>query len=196
MPAKGPSRWSCSSPRGRRVSDSISVRKLENNMGAISVTRAGYRGVSLYRLLEHYGIEIDAKTIVVKNAENKVEIPLSEAKKNADKILVISRTAKGKALSSKEGPLALRGSENLSGIESIELKTNAGQWNHSKGVYTKYLDQKIKISGTAVKKTRTYMIFSLMKLIGIFSIFRSVAGFICPMTYIHNITAATKEMTL
>lgn len=143
---------------GLKHSDSISVRKLENNMGAISVTRAGYRGVSLYRLLEHYGIEIDAKTIVVKNAENKVEIPLSEAKKNADKLLVISRTAKGKALSSKEGPLALRSSENLAGIESIELKTNAGQWNHSKGVYTKYLDQKIKISGTAVKKTRTYMV--------------------------------------
>ncbi|MGI6721137.1 MAG: molybdopterin-dependent oxidoreductase [Anaerovoracaceae bacterium] len=134
-----------------------SVAELEN-MPDLIRKDGSYSGVSLYDLLEDNGLTVDAGSAVLSNGSGKT-VKLDIARLRSGNFILATRRD-GRGLSGKEGYLCLRGDRELADVRTIRVDIKKGQWTHAKGAYRKYLDSKVKISGSAVNE-RTYTLREL-----------------------------------
>lgn len=147
--------------KGIQTNITYSVAELEN-MPDITKTVKGYTGVAVYDLLQDAGMTVDAYSVTFENDNETIKLKLNSLK---DGNHIIATRKNGKALSDKEGSVCLAGVVKLNELDSMNVGIHKGQWTHSKGDYRKYLDTKLKISGSAVEG-KTYKLSEIEALTG------------------------------
>ncbi len=150
------------SGRGMKEDTSVTIGDLENQIDLMT-TSGDYMGVSLLGLLENLGLSVDASKITVSNGEKQVTFTVDELQ-DAKKETILATRISGTAIDKEQGPVVLKGLQNLNHVTSITIGIKKGQWTHAKKEYQTYLDTTLKISGSQAKTTRTYTLKQLENL--------------------------------
>ena len=139
----------------------ISIEEIEKQID-LAASSGDYKGVSLIGLLEEKGLAVDAQKAVIESSSGIMKISISTLKKEGNTILATRK--RGKALDEEEGPLALRGRDELNNVKKIIVYAKDGKWSHSYKGYKKYLGKKVKITGSEAAADRTYTLKELESL--------------------------------
>jgi len=139
----------------------ISIEEIEKQID-LAESSGDYKGVSLIGLLEEKGLAVDAQKAVIESSSGRMKISISTLKKEGNTILATRKN--GKALDKEEGPLALRGRDELNNVKKITVYAKDGKWSHSYKGYKKYLGKKLKITGSEAEAERTYTLKELESL--------------------------------
>jgi hypothetical protein len=133
---------------------SVTIGDLENQIDLMT-TSGDYMGVSLLGLLENLGLSVDASKITVSNGEKQVTFTVDELQ-DAKKETILATRISAAAIDKEQGPVVLKGLQNLNHVTSITVGIKKGQWTHDNKEYQTYLDTTLKVSGSQAKGTRTY----------------------------------------
>ena len=138
----------------------LTVADLEA-MPDIAKKTGSYAGVDLAGLLESTGLTADAARVTCSGAAGSISYKLSDLQDGSKKVILATRK-NGTALSSAAGgAIRAAGDASLKDVTGITVAVKKGQWTHSSGVYRRYLSSKLKVSGSAVKKSKTYTLKEL-----------------------------------
>lgn len=154
--------------KGIKESTSVTVGYLEDQTDLVT-TSGDFMGVRLLGLLQELGLAVDASKITLSNGKEQVVLTLEELKKNKNETILATRRS-GVAMNRKQGPVALRGSQNLDNVTSVIVDIEPGQWIHTGNTYQDYLDTTITISGSQAKATRTYTLKQVEELGGPYTV--------------------------
>ncbi|MDO4545918.1 MAG: hypothetical protein Q4C25_07150 [Bacillota bacterium] len=132
----------------------LTVNQLERYSDLI-VTDGTQMGISLAGLLEEIGLTVDADDVTVKG-ESEATYTYEQLQKDRDGIFLVTR--ENGQPPETGGPVKLGDVNNVSMI-TVGIKD--GQWTHSQKPYSKFLNSKLKISGSEAAETRKYTLQEL-----------------------------------
>lgn len=141
---------------GAEKETELTVNQLERNYD-LMVTNGDETGFSLAGLLDETGITVDAGDVTIRG-EGERTYSIDELEKKKDSILLATRE-QGK-------PLKKGGSVKVGDVEEVSeiiVDIKEGTWTHSISPYTQYADNKLSISGSAVKE-KTYSLAEIEEL--------------------------------
>lgn len=161
--------------KGLKKDGSLKVSQLENMPDITMKINNGCNGPELYALLKSRGLTVDAGGVTIHGENSSIELDINAVKKGK---YILATRKKGKELDKADGPIELAGDASVKNVRKISVHVRPGQWTHDAGVYRRYEENKIVITGSAINK-RIYTLKQLETLKGKYRVrdsFASSAG--------------------
>ncbi len=129
----------------------MTVGELEKQI-SLHGTAGDFKGCDLYSLLEGKGLTADAGNVTLSNGTDSVTYTVKELAEGDVKAILATRK-NGKAIKpASGGPVYLKGDEELKNVKTVTVDIKEGQWTHDEGIYRRYLETELKISGSGVEE--------------------------------------------
>lgn len=133
---------------------SVTVNEIESYVD-LMVSDGTQQGVSLAGLLKETGVAVDVEKVTVAG-DRKVTYTWDELEAKSDSIFLTTRE-NGKP-PEEGGPVKMG---EVNNVKEIIVKSKDGQWTHNEKPYTRFQNDVLKISGSAVSKTKNYTLAEL-----------------------------------